>query len=338
MRRVFVSCLKKEFQKKVFEPSCLKTDKKNKWREILEQRIPVRIGSMSDSFMFMDKKYKVTRELLKILKFYQYPYIIFTRSDLVADDSYIEVMDQDLASIQMSICGGNEKLTRLIEPGAPSVLRRLNALKKLSQERFWTTVRVNPLFPTWPDGYYTDRDSITQRFGPDGNIPKFDLLDLDHCGQFLDQLVQARVPSLLVGFVRLGKSAVSKMSKVLEFDLNDFFRMDIQGPGDRRYSDNEIAHYYKKLHIESLKRGLRFSTCYIGNGVKDYFQYQDKWNNKKDCCDAIGQVKAFGSSCQKIPWATRIKHSPCKDGARAVEKKDQEVQKEFAATKEFTLH
>ena len=122
------------------------TNKPSKWRDILEARTPVRIGSMSDSFMHMDKKYKVTQELLKILKFYRYPYIIFTRSDLVADDTYMSLLDKDLCSVQFSISGDNEKLFKAIEPGAPSVERRLKALKKLNENGFWTTVRINPLF------------------------------------------------------------------------------------------------------------------------------------------------------------------------------------------------
>ena len=56
----------------------LETDKKSRWREMIEMRVPLRIGSMSDSFMVIDKKYKVTQELLKILSYYNYPYIIFT--------------------------------------------------------------------------------------------------------------------------------------------------------------------------------------------------------------------------------------------------------------------
>ena len=49
------------------------TTKRNRFRRILEKRVPLRIGSMSDSFMWMDKKYGVTYELLNILKFYEYP-------------------------------------------------------------------------------------------------------------------------------------------------------------------------------------------------------------------------------------------------------------------------
>jgi DNA repair photolyase len=109
---------------------------------------------MSDSFMWIDRKYKVTQELLKILRHYKYPYIVFTRSDLIATDEYMSLMDQNLVSVQFSMCGGNEALTRKIEPGAPGVQRRLEALKVLSENGFWTTVRVNPLFPIYPDGYF----------------------------------------------------------------------------------------------------------------------------------------------------------------------------------------
>jgi hypothetical protein len=61
--------------RKIFA-TVFETSKKNKFRHILERRIPLRLGSMSGAFMWIDKKYRVTLELLKILRFYAYPYII----------------------------------------------------------------------------------------------------------------------------------------------------------------------------------------------------------------------------------------------------------------------
>lgn len=286
------------------------TNKASKWRSILEKRVPLRIGSMSDSFMLMDKKYKVTEELLKILKFYNYPYIIFTRSDLVADDKYIEAMDKDLASVQFSISGNNDYLIRRIEPGAPSVKRRIAALKKLNDAGFWTTVRVNPLFPKYPDGYYTDSKYIKERFGSAQNVPVLDLID----DEFIPQLKEAGVPSLLAGFVRLSKSAINSMSKSLELDLSSFFKPEFfEARGDKRYSDMEISAYYKDLSQLCRKNDIRFSTCYIGNGEKDYYQYQNLWDNKGDCCDVIGNVAGFKKTSQSISWEDRLKHAPSKD-------------------------
>ncbi len=289
------------------------TDRSNKWREILEKRIPLRLGSMSDSFMWMDRKYKITQELLKILNYYDYPHIIFTRSDLVAEDEYLNILRKDLVSVQFSMSGGNEELTHKIEPGAPSIERRLTALKKLADNGYWTTVRLNPFFPIYPDGYYTDAKSIRERFGSHENAPKFDLFDWS----FISQLHEAKVPSLLAGTVRLSTVGVKSMAKATGLDFQSFFKPEfIKGNFDRKYSDSEIAFYYKKLQSECAKHGIRFNTCYIGNGEKDYYQYQSLWDNKSDCCDAKGNVPSFKSSSQDASWEYRIKQAQNKDAAK----------------------
>jgi len=307
--------------RKVFY-TVFETSKASKWRSILGKRIPLRIGSMSDSFMWLDRKYRVTYELLKILKFYKYPHIVFTRSDLASTEEYMDVMDRDLISIQYSICGGNDLLTKIIEPGAPSVKRRLNALKILNENGFWTTVRINPLFPMYPDGYFTDEKSIVERFGSKSNAPKFEFFDWD----FISQLKEAKVPSVLAGFVRLSTWAINNLTKETGIDFRAFFKPEnIKGHGDKRYSDQEIAYYYTKLKFETAKHGIRFNTCYIGNGEKDYYQYQKHWDNKADCCDAVGNVRAFQTTSQVVPWNERLQHSPCKD----IGLKAQAQEKEF---------
>ena len=98
------------------------TDKKSKWRQIIEKRIPIRIGYASDSFMWMDLKYKITQELIKLLNYYKYPYIVATRSDLVAHDTYIELMDKELCSVQMSIISTNEEVRDVEKNKSPKTL------------------------------------------------------------------------------------------------------------------------------------------------------------------------------------------------------------------------
>lgn len=303
------------------------TDKPHRWRDIIFKRTPLRIGSMSDSFMWMDQKYGVTKELLRILKYYKYPHIVFTRSDLIAQDEYIDLMDRELISIQFSISGGNEQLTKAIEPGAPSVKRRLAALKKLGEHGFWTTVRINPFFPIYPDGYYTDPESVTQRFGSHDASPRFPLFDWE----FIDDLKEAKVPSVLAGFVRLSPKAINTISNITKIDLKTFFKPELYAKaGDKKYSDAEIGHYYKLLHEQATSRGLRFNTCYIGNGEKDYFQYQNLWSNKKDCCDALGKVSAFKGTSQDIGWEQRIKLAPCKKTAQTARAQEIEMQDKFS--------
>jgi DNA repair photolyase len=286
--------------RKIFA-TVFESDRPSQWREVLSRRIPLRIGSMSDSFMKMDKVYKVTKELLKILKYYNYPYVIFTRSDLVADDEYMDVMDQKLASIQMSISSINDTLNKKVEPGAPGAKARLKALGKLSQNGFWTTVRINPLFLMHPDGYFTDPTFDRK------NAPHLDLFSWD----IVDAVADHRIPALLAGVVRLNPVALKQFSNAVGVDYSKFFKPEVlKKNGDKHFSDREVAYYYQEIKKRASTKGVGFTTCYIGNDVKHYSMFQNLWDNKKDCCNAVGNVAAFTRTAQDIPLSVRLQHAP----------------------------
>ncbi|PIR21696.1 MAG: hypothetical protein COV44_11855 [Deltaproteobacteria bacterium CG11_big_fil_rev_8_21_14_0_20_45_16] len=291
---VDINLIRKTFHT-VFE-----TDKKNKWREILERRIPLRIGSMSDSFMWMDQKYKVTQELLRILKFYNYPYVIFTRSDLLATDEYLSLLDPKLAAIQYSISSTNEELLRKIERGAPSAKRRLTALKKISEAGFWTTVRINPVFPIYPDGYFTNPD-----FKWEGEVPKFDFTSFE----MVDEIAQYKVPAILAGFGRFSSFTVNSVERVVDTNLRQFFRKDLvyKSKRDFHFTDKEIRYYYERFKERCRVNGIQFTTCYIGNGEGHFWKDQDLWSNKKDCCNIKRRLSAFRNDAREIPFQVRTK-------------------------------
>ncbi len=276
------------------------TDRKSKWREVMEKRIPIRIGSMSDSFMWMDKKYKVTQEFLKILDFYKYPYIIFTRSDLIAKTPYIDLLNPDLCSVQMSIASTNDKMNKLIEPGTPSSKRRLEALQTLVRNGFWTTVRLNPFFPIYPDGYFSnpnfDRDNIPDPF----EFSSFEMVD---------EIAQYGVQSILAGMVRLSSFAINNIEKATGYNLRDLYNTDgRKSQRDFHFTNAEVRAYYERIHAKCIQNNIQFTTCYIGNGENQFWRDQDLWTNKKDCCNAIDRIINFsGSSSRDISWDTRIK-------------------------------
>lgn len=282
------------------------TTKKHKFREILERKIPLRIGSMSDSFMASDKIYKVTQELIKLLNFYEYPHIVFTRSDLVAEDEYLKLLNPKHVAVQFSMSSTNDEITKLIEPGAPSPSRRLAALRKLSENEIWTTVRINPLFPTRPDGFFTD-----DKFTFTGQVPELNISDVD----MIDEIADHKVPAILVGFGRFSGFALNALSKSLEIDFRSFFRRDLveKSARDYHYSDREIQFYYNQFHKRALAQSLQFSTCYIGNGEDHFWSDQPKWTNKLDCCNAKGRVASFGTDAREIPFATRLKFASNKN-------------------------
>lgn len=282
------------------------TQKNHKWRAVLEKRIPLRIGSMSDSFMWLDQKIKITQELLKILAHYKYPYVVFTRSDLIATDEYLQLIDPKLGTVQFSMSSTNDKLNRLLEPGAPSSKRRLEALKKLGSAGIWTTVRINPLFPIYPDGYFTDPN-----FKWDGDVPKFDFSSFE----MVDEIAQYNVPSILAGFGRFSKISLNAVEQALNYNLRQFFhhgqRNDLSWR-DYKFSDKEIRYYYEQLKQRCIKNGIEFTTCYIGNGEGHFWKDQDLWSNKKDCCSIKGKLNSFKSDSREIPFDVRTKYARSK--------------------------
>lgn len=287
---------------KVFH-TVFETDRRSKWRNVMKQRIPIRIGSMSDSFMFMDKKYKVTQEFLRILDYYNYPYIIFTRSDLISHDDYLNLLNPDLCSVQMSIASTDDKLNKIIEPGTPSAKRRLKALQKLTRNGFWTTVRMNPFFPMYADGYFTDpnfdRDNMPEPF----HFSSFDMVD---------EIADHGVQSILAGVVRLSSYSLNQIEKAVGRNLRELYNENIRTSSrDWHYSEKEIRAYYERIQAKCLQNSVQFTTCYIGNGEKQFWSDQDLWTNKKDCCNAIGRVEAFKNvkNSRDIDWETRLKHS-----------------------------
>ncbi|MBK7844119.1 MAG: hypothetical protein IPJ71_10560 [Bdellovibrionales bacterium] len=292
---VDINAIRKTFYT-VFE-----TDKKNKWREIMEKRIPIRIGSMSDSFMWMDDKIKVTKEFINILNHYQYPYLIFTRSDLIARDDYMNLINPKLGAIQFSMSSTNDKMNKLIEPGAPSAARRLKALSKLSQNGYWTTVRINPLFPIYPDGYFTDPN-----FSWDGPVPKFEYSSFD----MVDEIANAGVPAILTGMGRFSAYSLNQIEKVTGFDLRQMYKSEVEkSKRDYHFSDREIRYYYEQIKFRCNQRGVQFTTCYIGNGESHFWKDQDIWSNKSDCCNVKNRLDTFKKDCREVTFDIRLKHT-----------------------------
>ncbi len=237
------------------------TDKNSEWRDIIEKRIPLRIGSMEESFLQLDRKYKVTLEFLKILKYYNYPYIISTRSDLVAHDQYMEQMDKKNCSIQISISSTNDKLNKIIEPSIPTAKRRLRALEKLVQEGFWTTVKLSPLYPIYPNGFFTD-----PTYNHSIESPKFDFFSFD----MIDEIADYKIQSVLTSFAKPSLFELSNISKSTGIDLKSFFsEQKINKKPSFLYDEKEILFYYEEIKKKCNLNDISFATD-ISNS-KEFF-------------------------------------------------------------------
>lgn len=112
----------------------------------------IRLGGMTDCFAPIELKHRVTFETIKALNEREIPYLIVTKSDIVARDEYIEAMNKDLAHIQVTITTFNDAdyLRRDYEKAAlPS--QRIKAVEKLQANGFDVQVRLSPFIPEYVD-------------------------------------------------------------------------------------------------------------------------------------------------------------------------------------------
>lgn len=105
-------------------------------------------SSVTDPYVGMEAKYKLTRQCLQVLiDFgYQGQVSILTKSPLVTRDIDLFKKFNNI-EVGMTITGLDDKVSRFLEVKAPSVTSRIKALKELSQNRINTYAFVGPIVP-----------------------------------------------------------------------------------------------------------------------------------------------------------------------------------------------
>jgi DNA repair photolyase len=121
----------------------------------------IAFSSSTEPYMPIEEKLKLTRKLLEITLKYKFPVHVLTKSKLVLRDLDLlkeidknAVLPADLrpklkhgAIISFSVSTLDEKLAKILEPGAPTPKERLETMKKCREEGFLTGVCYIPVLP-----------------------------------------------------------------------------------------------------------------------------------------------------------------------------------------------
>lgn len=119
----------------------------------------VRLGGMTDCFQPLERTARATYHTIEELNKQRVGYLIVTKSEIVADDDYMELMDKDLAHIQVSITSTDDEFNRSYERASiPS--HRIKAIEKLQAAGFDVTLRLSPFIPQFVDKGVLDMDII----------------------------------------------------------------------------------------------------------------------------------------------------------------------------------
>jgi len=114
---------------------------------------PIALGANTDCYQPIERKYRITRQLLEILSECDHPATIVTKSALVERDLDLlgPMARKNLVKVFVSIGTLDRGIARKIEPRAASPQRRVDVLRALSQAGVPCGVMVAALVPALND-------------------------------------------------------------------------------------------------------------------------------------------------------------------------------------------
>ncbi len=113
----------------------------------------IAIGTNTDPYQPIEKKFRIMREILEVLERHKHPVGIVTKSALVLRDMDIlsRMAEQGLAKVALSITTLDRKLARTMEPRAATPSRRLETVRALSEAGIPASVMMGPVIPGLTD-------------------------------------------------------------------------------------------------------------------------------------------------------------------------------------------
>ena len=113
----------------------------------------ITLGANTDPYQPVEKKYRITRQLLEVLQRHRHPVAIITKGALVTRDIDIlaDMAADGLCSVAISITTLDADLKRLLEPRAASGRARLASIESLATAGIPVTLLFAPVIPALND-------------------------------------------------------------------------------------------------------------------------------------------------------------------------------------------
>src|SRR5579883_1975046 len=114
---------------------------------------PLALGTNTDPYQPLEREMRITRGILEVLRDFQHPVCITTKSALVARDIDIlaPMAEKGLAGVGISVTSLDPALARVMEPRAPRPDRRLATIRALAAAGIPTAVMTAPMIPAIND-------------------------------------------------------------------------------------------------------------------------------------------------------------------------------------------
>jgi len=115
---------------------------------------PIAVGINTDGWQPVERRLRITRQVLEVLQACHHPFSVVTKSALIERDLDIlaPMAAQGLVQVAISVTTLQADLARLMEPRAAAPNRRLQSIRVLADAGIPVSVLVAPLIPVLTDG------------------------------------------------------------------------------------------------------------------------------------------------------------------------------------------
>ncbi len=227
----------------------------------LVKRVPIHFGSVSDPFQPIERKLRISHSMLKILADYSYPTIISTKSTLICEDDYLDLLKNIPVSIQISFSTFDNDLARKLEPNVPSPDERLQCLNYLAENGFYTVARLQP--------YLVNHSGDLERI--------------------VRTLYENKVKHLVVEHLRIPTNSTLQSRDVLWKNIGENYLRLYREIGIKKTRINfELLTEYKLQNTLNFKNLCHSFGITFGSGDNDLHHLSDSY-----CCCGIPNVEGF---------------------------------------------
>ncbi|QSB43976.1 PA0069 family radical SAM protein [Tsuneonella flava] len=116
---------------------------------------PIAMGTNTDPYQPIERRYRITRQVLEICLETRHPVTITTKSDRVLDDLDLlaALAQRNLVAVAISVTSLDPKLSGKLEPRAAAPAKRIAALGKLVEAGIPAHCSVAPVIPAITDEF-----------------------------------------------------------------------------------------------------------------------------------------------------------------------------------------
>jgi DNA repair photolyase len=113
------------------------------------QPVPISVSGNTDCYQPLERKFEITRRILKVFAQYRHPLGMITKNSLILRDIDIlsDLAKDNLVHVYISITTLNEELRRLMEPRTASGVKRLKTVEALAKAGIPVGVMNAPVIP-----------------------------------------------------------------------------------------------------------------------------------------------------------------------------------------------